>query len=177
MRAFEAGGGAGKPLYLQVKLSYARSYAAALAVARAQWRQNVLSAEQSEQLSQPEAYEQLGQQVSDERLAARVVISHDPSVHREALQAYLDMGFQRLYLHNVNLKQERFIDDLATRVVPALQLPPLWSRPRARIRYCFRPQPARAAGSATSTAARSPWSRCGAGKQEGGRQQGGRQQK
>lgn len=125
VRAFEAGGGAGKPMYLQVKLSYARSYDAALAGAREQWRQNVLSAEQSEQLSQPEAYEQLGHQVSDERLTERVIVSHDPGVHREALQGYLDMGFQRLYLHNVNLEQERFIDDFATRVLPTLQLPPL----------------------------------------------------
>ena len=124
VRAFEAGGGTGKPLYLQVKLSYARSYEAALAGAREQWRQNVLSAEQSQALTQPESYEQLGQAVSDARLEERVIISHDPDVHRARLQAYLGMGFQRLYLHNVNVEQERFIDDFATQVLPGLQLAP-----------------------------------------------------
>jgi len=131
VRAFEAGGGTGKPLYLQVKLSYARSHEAALAGAREQWRQNVLSAAQSETLTQPEAYEELGKQVTDAQLAERVIISHDPGVHRAHLQAYLDMGFQRLYLHNVNLEQERFIDDFASQVLPGLQESPLSSSSQA----------------------------------------------
>ena len=122
--AFEAGGGAGKPLYLQVKLSYARSYEAALAGAREQWRQNVLSAEQSQALTQPEAYEQVGETVDDARLEQRVIISHDPGVHLAQLQAYQAMGFQRLYLHNVNREQERFIDDFARLVLPGLQPAP-----------------------------------------------------
>ena len=91
----------------------------------------MLSAAQSENLTQPEAYEELGKQVTDAQLAERVIISHDPGVHRAHLQAYLDMGFQRLYLHNVNLEQERFIDDFASQVLPGLQESPLSSSSQA----------------------------------------------
>ena len=55
--AFRDGGGAGKPLLLQAKLSYAESEAEALAGAHQQWRTNVLPGPLTQDLKSVEEFE------------------------------------------------------------------------------------------------------------------------
>jgi probable non-F420 flavinoid oxidoreductase len=118
--AFREGGGAGKPMYLQVKLSYAPSDEEAINAAMDQWRCNVLPAEVSESLSRPEDFEALAALVDGARMRERVHVSPEPARHAEWLATYFDLGFERLYLHNVGRGQERFIDDFGAQVLPAL---------------------------------------------------------
>lgn len=119
--AFREGGGEGKPMFLQVKLSYADSDAQALAGAMDQWRCNVLPAAVSESLSRPEDFAALAELVDEQTLCKRVNVSADPQRHAQWLSDYLDMGFERLYLHNVNRQQARFIDDFGAHVLPQLR--------------------------------------------------------
>ena len=49
-----------------------------------------------------------------------VRISADPARHVEWLRQDLALGFERLYLHNVNREQERFIEVFGEKVVPQL---------------------------------------------------------
>lgn len=119
--AFREGGGEGKPMYLQVKLSYAASEVEALDGAWRQWRTNVLGRAASEDLCTPAQYEALARAVRPEDLRAHVRISADPARHAAWLQEDLALGFERLYLHNVNRAQARFIDDFGARVLPRLR--------------------------------------------------------
>lgn len=119
--AFREGGGEGKPMYLQVKLSYAQSEAQALAGAMDQWRCNVLPAAVAESLARPEDFAALAELVDEPRMRERVNVSADPQRHAQWLAEYLDMGFERLYLHNVNRQQARFIDDFGAKVLPQLR--------------------------------------------------------
>jgi len=42
-------------------------------------------------------------------------------VHREYLQRYVDLGFDRIYLHNVGRNQREFIDVFSRDVLPKLR--------------------------------------------------------
>jgi coenzyme F420-dependent glucose-6-phosphate dehydrogenase len=119
--AFRDNGGAGKPLYLQVKLSHAADEDRALQGAHEQWSTNVLDAALSEDISTPQAYEALAERVSPEQVAEAVHVSADTAQHARWLQAYIDMGFDALYLHNVNTGQKAFIEAFARDVLPRLK--------------------------------------------------------
>jgi coenzyme F420-dependent glucose-6-phosphate dehydrogenase len=49
-----------------------------------------------------------------------MVISADPDVHRAHIQKFADLGFDRIYLHNVGRNQRDWIDVFARDVLPAL---------------------------------------------------------
>ena len=108
--AFAEAGGEGKPMALQVKLSYDETDAAALAGAHAQWKTNVFDGVVSEALRTPEQYEAVAKFVRTGDVAKAVRVSADLARHRAWLQEDLAQGFDALYLHNVNTRQEAFVD-------------------------------------------------------------------
>jgi coenzyme F420-dependent glucose-6-phosphate dehydrogenase len=119
--AFREGGGDGKPLWLQVKLSYASNEDEALRGAHAQWRTNVMKGEVSEELRTPAQFEAAAQLVKPEDMRDAVRVSSDVQRHIDWLHEDAALGFERLFLHNVNRGQQRFIDDFGARVLPGLR--------------------------------------------------------
>jgi probable non-F420 flavinoid oxidoreductase len=119
--AFREGGGEGKPMYLQVKLSYAESDEAALQGAHEQWNTNVLGAAVSEGLKTPEQYEAAAKSVRPDDLRDHVRISSDLHRHMDWLRQDFELGFSRLYLHNLNRRQAEFIDAFGENVLPQLK--------------------------------------------------------
>jgi len=109
LRAFREGGGAGKPIHLQVKLSYAADEDAALRGAFEQWRSNAVSRRESETLDTPEAFERCAAKITPADVARVVHVSADPDRHRAWLETYLRCGADHLHLHNVNRDQDAFI--------------------------------------------------------------------
>ncbi|GAB3502446.1 TIGR03885 family FMN-dependent LLM class oxidoreductase [Spirosoma knui] len=118
--AFRRGGGEGKPMYLKVQLSYAETKEAAQQGAYDQWRSNIFPNGMLTELRLPEQFDMAGDLVNVSEVDKMVNISADPSQHVAWLQQYADLGFEQLSLHNVNLEQERFIDDFGQNVLPAL---------------------------------------------------------
>jgi hypothetical protein len=49
-----------------------------------------------------------------------MVIGSDPDAHRAEIQRYLDLGFDRIYLHNVGRNQAEWIEALGREVLPKL---------------------------------------------------------
>jgi probable non-F420 flavinoid oxidoreductase len=119
--AFREGGGEGKPLWLQVKLSYAGSDDEALRGAHAQWRTNVMKGEVSQDLRTPAQFEAAAQMVKPEDMREAVRVSADTQRHLDWLHEDCALGFERLFLHNVNRGQQRFIDDFGAQVLPRLR--------------------------------------------------------
>ena len=118
--AFRAGGGDGKPLYLQVVLSFASSDEEALEAACDQWRQAGLSSRELAELDSPEAFDRASASVTPDALREKVRVSASIERHLEWLAGDLALGFERLFLHNVHRDQEGFIAAFAERVLPAL---------------------------------------------------------
>lgn len=119
--AFRDGGGEGKPMYLQVKLSWAADETVARHEAHAQWRTNVLEGEVSQELRSPRQFEDAARHVGVDDVCRAVRVSSDLQRHAAWLAEDLKLGFERLYLHNVNRRQAAFVDAFGATVLPALR--------------------------------------------------------
>ncbi|HSO53283.1 MAG TPA: TIGR03885 family FMN-dependent LLM class oxidoreductase [Actinomycetes bacterium] len=122
IEAFREGGGEGKPLYLQVHLSWAADEEAALAVAYDQWRSNVFDPVLGMELALPEEFDAAARYVTPEDVRSAVLVSADLGRHTAWLGEYLELGFDRLYLHEVGQAEHQrpFIDAFGSKVVPEL---------------------------------------------------------
>lgn len=120
--SFRHGGGEGKPILLQVKVSWSpEGKKAAMEGAREQWGTNVFPSAIAADLTLPDQFEKLAQYVPDERLESAIRISPDLDVHTELLREDIAMGFSEIYIHNVNTNQREFIEAFGSRVLPALK--------------------------------------------------------
>jgi probable non-F420 flavinoid oxidoreductase len=120
--AFREGGGEGKPLYLQVHLSWAADEEEALAVAHDQWSANVFDPILGMELELPEQFEAAARFVTPEDVRSAVLVSADLGRHTAWLGEFAELGFDRLYLHEVGQaeRQQPFIDAFGAKVLPAL---------------------------------------------------------
>ncbi|MFD2649334.1 TIGR03885 family FMN-dependent LLM class oxidoreductase [Devosia albogilva] len=119
--AFHAGGGEGKPVYLQIHLSYAPDADAALEIAFDQWRSNVFSAPVCWDLELPQHFDEASRFVRREDLHDSVLISNEPARFVDLLGEFLELGFAGLYLHHVGQEQQEFIDVFGAQVLPKLR--------------------------------------------------------
>ena len=120
--AFRAGGGADKPMFLQVALSFAPTEDEALAAAHDQWRQCTLSSQQVSDLETPAAFDRASAHATPADVRSQIRVSADIERHIAWLQEDKALGFSRIYLHNVAREhQQRFISICASRLRPALE--------------------------------------------------------
>ena len=68
----------------------------------------------------PFELEQIARLVRPEDFEGRLPVSADPDVHRAHIQQYLDVGFDRIYLHNVGRNQREFLEVFGRDVLPKL---------------------------------------------------------
>ncbi|MCF6407863.1 TIGR03885 family FMN-dependent LLM class oxidoreductase [Chitinophaga filiformis] len=118
INAFRDNGGAGKPVYVQIAFSYARSEAEALDAAFEQWRTNLFATEVLNDLGQPTQFDSIGDYVRREDLMDKMVITADPEKCITMIRQYVRMGIDRIILHNVNRQQDVFIKDFGENVLP-----------------------------------------------------------
>ena len=117
--AYRSAGGAGK-LVLQVHLSYARTDEEALAVAHDQWRTNVFAPPVCWDLDTPESFDEAAKHVPPAAMHDSVLISSDTGRQAAWLAELAELGFDDIYLHNVGVDQDLFIDDFGEHVLPQL---------------------------------------------------------
>lgn len=118
---FRDGGGAGKPMFLKAQHSFDRTEKAARQGAHEQWRMNILPSGVLAELRLPAQFDQAAQPVQPSDLDESIRISADPQRHIEWLRADLELGFERIYIHNVNRNQRGFIEAFGEHVLPTLQ--------------------------------------------------------
>jgi coenzyme F420-dependent glucose-6-phosphate dehydrogenase len=119
--AFREGGGEGKPMWLQVALAFGATDEASRLAAIREWPHCALTPQQLADLETPEAFDAAIGAVRGEDVLARVRASADIQRQLAWIQEDLEMGFSRVYLHNVvKEEQERFIDACGERAIPAL---------------------------------------------------------
>jgi coenzyme F420-dependent glucose-6-phosphate dehydrogenase len=121
VKAFWRGGGEGKPMFLQVALSWAPSEAEALSEAHHQWRSNVLGGEVNWILRTPAEFDHATRFVQPEHMRSSVLISENLTQHAEWLATYVEMGFSEIQLHNVGRNQEAFLEAFGKAVLPSFQ--------------------------------------------------------
>ncbi|PFG33587.1 TIGR03557 family F420-dependent LLM class oxidoreductase [Sanguibacter antarcticus] len=107
------------PKVLQIHLSWAETDEEAMVNAMTEWPNGGMKFPKAD-IRSPFEFEQIAKLVRPEDFEGRMVISSDPDVHRENIQKYVDLGFDRIYLHNVGRNQREWIDVFGRDVLPKL---------------------------------------------------------
>jgi coenzyme F420-dependent glucose-6-phosphate dehydrogenase len=108
------------PKVLQLHLSWAATDEEALTNAVVEWPNGGMRFPKGD-IRSPFELEQIAKLVRPEDFEGRMVISSDPDQHRAYIQRFVDLGFDRIYLHNVGRNQREWIDVFARDVLPALR--------------------------------------------------------
>lgn len=108
------------PRVLQLHLSWDTTDEQALANAMTEWPNGGMKFAKAD-IRSPHDFEAMAKLVRPEDFEGRMVISSDPDVHRAAIQKFVDLGFDRVYLHNVGRNQEQWIEVFGREVLPKLR--------------------------------------------------------
>lgn len=119
--AFRAGGGAGKPMYLQAMVGYDPDEERAWATAARNWPVAVLGQDDLQDLPNPDAMARAAGRVTASDLKGKKLrVSADLKRHADWIAGDLALGFERVFLHHVGGHPERFIDTFGEKVLPRL---------------------------------------------------------
>jgi len=118
--AFREGGGEGRPVHLQVHLSWAPSDEEALRIAHDQWRTNVFTPPLCWDLETVEQFDLAAAHVRPEDVRESVLVSGDLARHAAWLAELAALGFGEIHLHHVGKELSGFIDAFGQHVLPEL---------------------------------------------------------
>jgi G6PDH family F420-dependent oxidoreductase len=107
------------PRVLQLHLSWDETDEKALANAMEQWPNGGMKFGKAD-IRSPHDFAAMAKLVRPEDFEGRMVISADPDVHRAYIQRFVDLGFDRVYLHNVGRNQADWIEVFGREVLPKL---------------------------------------------------------
>lgn len=116
--AFARAGGRQKPRYGQVTVCHAGSEAEARRIAHRWWPNTALAGNLNWEVKTPGLFEHAVKHVREEDVAESITCGPDPRRHAEAIQAYLDAGYDHVYVHQVGPDQEGFFRFYQERVLP-----------------------------------------------------------
>ena len=116
--ARDAGRGSGERI-LRVHVSWAPTDEEATANALTEWPTLGLKFPKAD-IRSPFEIEQMARMVRPEHFEGRLLVSADPDAHRAHLQGFLDLGVDRIHLHNVGRNQEEFLRVFGRDVLPRL---------------------------------------------------------
>jgi G6PDH family F420-dependent oxidoreductase len=117
---FRKGGGGAGLVSGGTKVCYGTDRAEAVRTVRRLWSNQLLPGEMAQILPTPSHFEQLDPLVSEEMVAENTVCGDDPDEHLAALTAFVDAGFDRVYVGQIGPDQRGFFDFYRTKVLPQL---------------------------------------------------------
>ncbi len=115
---FAQSGGGSKPRYGKMTVCWAQDEAEARKTAHKIWPNAGLPGELSQELATPAHFEQAAELVTEEAIAKQVVCGSDPERHIAQIRAYLDAGYDHVYIHQVGPDQAGFFNFYAKQILP-----------------------------------------------------------
>jgi coenzyme F420-dependent glucose-6-phosphate dehydrogenase len=116
---FRSQGGEGKPTYGQLHVCWAEDEASAKQLALEQWPNGAIGGSYFLELPLPAHFEEAAESLDEDDIAGSIVCGPDPERHRNAIQEYVDAGYDHVYLHQVGPDQEGFFKFYEREVLPA----------------------------------------------------------
>jgi coenzyme F420-dependent glucose-6-phosphate dehydrogenase len=116
----KAYGGNG-PKMAQVTVCWSADEASARRTALEWWPTAAIPGDNSTELPLPSSFESLAELVTEDAIAEKVACGPDPAVHLDAIQPYLDAGFDHVYIHQVGPEQAGFIEFAQEELLPRLR--------------------------------------------------------
>ena len=120
VEAFTDAAGERRPVMGMIHVCVDEDEEAAREVVRTWWTIAGTPPTLNTELALPEHFEGVADLVDDERLVRDIVLGSDPTDHVEALEAYADVGFDRVFVHQIGPDQDRLFDLYTREVLPAL---------------------------------------------------------
>jgi probable non-F420 flavinoid oxidoreductase len=117
--AYDRAGGRG-PRVLQVHVALDDTEEAALDDVRSQWRHSVIP-QSLWDIEQPEDFDALAGDPTDEQLRSGALVSDDPPALAERIADLVGLGFDRVYIHGIAVDQEDFLRRAEHDLLPALR--------------------------------------------------------
>jgi coenzyme F420-dependent glucose-6-phosphate dehydrogenase len=114
---FQDAGGDG-PCYGQLTVCWAENEAEAIRTAHEIWPNAGLTGQLSQELCNVAHFEQAVELVTPELVAKSVVCGPDPARYLAKIQAYVDAGYDHIYLHQIGPDQEGFFRFCQQTIMP-----------------------------------------------------------
>jgi coenzyme F420-dependent glucose-6-phosphate dehydrogenase len=118
LERFEAAGGAGKPRYGQVTVCWGEDAERAKQTAYEIWPNAAVKGELSQELPNPEHFEQAAAMVTPDDVAESVPCGPEPGPIREQIDQYAEAGYDHVYIHQVGPDQDGFIRFAEREILP-----------------------------------------------------------
>lgn len=112
--AFRKRGGNEKPVYIKYSFSYHPDRQIAIDGAYDQWRTNIIPSKKLADLSRPEDFDRIAEEITKEDVIRQVPIHTTIDEVMVAADNIAALGVQSVILHNVNTHQELFVKDFGT---------------------------------------------------------------
>jgi G6PDH family F420-dependent oxidoreductase len=112
-----------RPRFGQLTVCWGRDEKAARKVAHRMWPTAAIPGESGQELPNPAHFEQLAEIVTEDMIAERIVCGPDIDRHVAAIEAYVDAGYDHVYVHQVGPDQAGFLDAYARDVLPRFAAP------------------------------------------------------
>lgn len=109
------------PRYGQVTVCYADDAAAARRTAHEYWPNGGAPGSVNWELRTPTDIEGATENVTEDRIAEEVVCGPDADDHVEAIQQFVDAGFDHVYVHQVGPDQSSFFESYEADVLPSFR--------------------------------------------------------
>jgi coenzyme F420-dependent glucose-6-phosphate dehydrogenase len=104
---------------LQLHLSWAPTDEEAMRNALTEWPNGGMKFPKAD-IRSPFDFEQMAKIVRPEDFKGRMLISSDLDAHTREIQRFIELGFDRVYLHNVGRNQVEWLDVFGKKVLPKL---------------------------------------------------------
>ena len=108
------------PKLAAVKICYGPDEAAARKLAHQRWRTSGVAGQLNQELALPSHFEAASQLVTEDVVAESITCGPDPDRHVEAIQKYIDAGYDEIYIAQVGDDQEGFLKFFAKELKPRL---------------------------------------------------------
>ncbi|MDQ1625695.1 MAG: hypothetical protein QOJ49_1193 [Actinomycetota bacterium] len=119
--SFRTAGGEGKPVQGGLKVCWSTDAAQARKTVHRLWPNSGLAGELSQVLRTPEHFEQASSIVTEEMAAKGTPCGDDVTEHLTAVKAYVDAGFDEVYVNQIGPDQQGFFDFYRDEVLPRLR--------------------------------------------------------
>jgi G6PDH family F420-dependent oxidoreductase len=124
VKEYEDAGGDG-PRFGQVTVCWSPSEAKARKVAHEWWPNVAIHGDASQELPTPATFEALAKGVTEDQVAEMVPCGPDPKPVLSAIEAYVDAGFDHVYVHQIGPDQAGFLEFAARELLPAFDRTPV----------------------------------------------------
>jgi len=121
VKKFRSGGASDKPAQGGMKVCWSTDADEARRTVHRIWPNSGLSGELSQVLRTPEHFMQAGSIVSEEQATKGTPCGNDVEEHVKAVQAYVDAGFDEVYVNQIGPDQKGFFDFYRSEVLPRLR--------------------------------------------------------